>query len=74
MRKTPRGPEIVGFRWLKTAVTRFDDIVSAFGSTAKAKPAGPGDREAAVRSSIERLVTDVAAELGPGGGSVRRGA
>lgn len=47
-----------------TAVTRFDEIVSAFGAAAKAKLAGPGDREAAIRSPIERLVTDVAAELG----------
>lgn len=46
------------------AVSRFDEIVSTFGAATKAKLAGPGDREAAIRSPIERLVTDVAAELG----------
>lgn len=45
-------------------VSRFDEIVSAFGQAAKAKLAGPGDREAAIRSPIEKLVTDVARELG----------
>lgn len=45
-------------------MSRFDDIVSAFGTATKAKLAGPGDREAAIRAPIERLVTDVAAELG----------
>lgn len=47
-----------------TGVTRFDEIVSAFGAATKAKLAGPGDREAAIRAPIERLITDVAAELG----------
>jgi hypothetical protein len=36
----------------------------AFGATTEAKLAGPGDREAAIRAPIERLVTDFAAELG----------
>lgn len=45
-------------------MSRFDEIVSAFGTATRAKLAGPGDREAAIRSPIERLVTDVATELG----------
>lgn len=45
-------------------MSRFDDIVSAFGAATREKLAGPGDREAAIRSPIERLVTDVAGELG----------
>lgn len=47
-----------------SGVSRFDEIVSAFGAATKVKLAGPGDREAAIRTPIERLVTDVAAELG----------
>jgi hypothetical protein len=47
-----------------TVVSPFDEIVSTFGASAKAKLAGPGDREAAIRSPIERLVTAVATELG----------
>jgi hypothetical protein len=46
------------------AVPRFDEIVSAFGAAAKDKLAGPGDREAAIRSPIERLITETATELG----------
>lgn len=42
----------------------FGDAVSAFGLACKSKLAGPGDREAAIRSPIERLVTDVADGLG----------
>jgi hypothetical protein len=42
----------------------FDDLVSAFGVSAKTKLAGPGDREAAIRVPIETLVTGTAALLG----------
>ena len=42
----------------------FHDLVSAFGAAAKAKLAGPGDREAAIRVPIENLVTGVAGSLG----------
>lgn len=45
-------------------MSRFDEIVSAFGQATKTKLVGPGDREAAIRAPIERLVTDVAVELG----------
>lgn len=45
-------------------VVAFGDAVSAFGLACKTKLAGPGDREAAIRSPIERLITDVAAGLG----------
>lgn len=47
-----------------TDVSRFDELVSTFGTTTKRKLEGPGDREAAIRSPLERLVTDVASELG----------
>ena len=43
---------------------RLDEIVSAFGAAARDKLAGPGDREAAIRSPIERLITDLATDLG----------
>jgi hypothetical protein len=45
-------------------VTRFDEIVRDFGLAAKAKLAGPGDREAAIRTPIERLITESRASSG----------
>ena len=45
-------------------VPQFHEIVSAFGVAPQTKLAGPGDREAAIRSPIERLITDFAAGLG----------
>src|SRR5437868_486833 len=44
-------------QWLATAV-------SAFGATCKEKLSGPGDREAAIRSPIERLLGAAGKALG----------
>jgi hypothetical protein len=49
---------------LNDLVSRSDEIISVFGVATKAKLNGPGDKEAAIRSPIERLITDAAAELG----------
>lgn len=41
----------------------FAAAVSSFGTTCKAKLAGPGDPEAAIRSPLEAFIGDVAAHL-----------
>lgn len=43
--------------WLKS-------LVAAFGTTTKAKLAGPGDREAAIRAPLEQLLTAVGKHQG----------
>lgn len=45
-------------------MTRMTEAVSVFGLACKAKLAGPGDREAAIRGPIEGLITATATSLG----------
>ncbi len=45
-------------------MTRMTEAVSTFGLACKAKLAGPGDREAAIRSPIEGLITATATVSG----------
>ena len=40
------------------------DAISIFGVACKEKLAGPGDREAAIRSPIEALLKEASAQLG----------
>ena len=44
----------------------LEQAVSAFGVACRAKLAGPGDREAAIRSPLEALLTAVGAAVGVG--------
>ncbi|MFM9634487.1 MULTISPECIES: type ISP restriction/modification enzyme [Streptomyces] len=42
----------------------ISNVVASFGAACKAKLSGPGDREAAIRSPIEQLISRTAEELG----------